>query len=81
MSAISSERPAYPPPAGGAAHALRTAQSAFFRQAMGLTAPMAAETERAESGRAEPRAEPPARTEAAAPKRLQRPGSLLDIRV
>jgi len=79
MSAISSERPAFPPPAGGAAHALRTAQSAFFRQAMGLTAPMAAETERAEA-RAEPRAVPQARTEAAA-QRPQRPGSLLDIRV
>lgn len=75
MSAISSERPAFPPPAGGAAHALRTAQSAFFRQAMGLAAPAAAEPERAEA-----RAEPQARTEAAA-QRLQRPGSLLDIRV
>ncbi|MNI08757.1 hypothetical protein D3C73_618060 [compost metagenome] len=76
MSAISSERPAFPPSAGGAAHTLRTAQSAFFRQAMGLAAPAAAE---------EASARPAATQTAAAPSspasRLQRPGSLLDIRV
>ncbi|MBK1977013.1 hypothetical protein ABC365_12595 [Brevundimonas sp. 3P9-tot-E] len=76
MSAISSERPAFPPQAGGAAHALRTAQSAFFRQAMGLAAPAAAEET------ARPVAVVPAPVEqAAATSRLQRPGSLLDIRV
>ena len=77
MSAISSERPAFPPQAGGAAHALRTAQSAFFRQAMGLAAPISAETEAAR-----PVATVSAPVEQAAPSaRLQRPGSLLDIRV
>ncbi len=75
MSAISSERPAFPPQAGGAAHALRTAQSAFFRQAMGLAAPVAAE-ETMHSAAAVS-----APVEQAAPSRLQRPGSLLDIRV
>lgn len=76
MSAISSERPAFPPQAGGAAHALRTAQSAFFRQAMGVATPAAAgETAR-------PVAAVSAPVEQAAPSaRLQRPGSLLDIRV
>lgn len=76
MSAISSERPAFPPQAGGAAHALRTAQSAFFRQAMGLAAPAAVEeTTRPVAAAAAP-------VEQAAPtSRLQRPGSLLDIRV
>ncbi|WP_303704886.1 hypothetical protein V8F63_04515 [Brevundimonas sp. LF-1] len=75
MSAISSERPAFPPQAGGAAHALRTAQSAFFRQAMGLAAPVAAEeTMRSAAAVSAP-------VEQAAPSRLQRPGSLLDIRV
>ena len=76
MSAISPERPAFPPQAGGAAHALRTAQSAFFRQAMGLAAPVAPETESAR-----PVAAASAPVEQAAPSRLQRPGSLLDIRV
>jgi len=75
MSAISSERPAFPPQAGGAAHALRTAQSAFFRQAMGLAAPVASEEAR-------PVAAVSAPVEQATPtSRLQRPGSLLDIRV
>nr|MCB7500137.1 hypothetical protein [Enterobacter roggenkampii] len=76
MSAISSERPAFPPQAGGAAHALRTAQSAFFRQAMGLAAPVAAE----ETARAGVTATAQVE-QTAAPSRLQRPGSLLDIRV
>jgi len=76
MSAISSERPAFPPQAGGAAHALRTAQSAFFRQAMGVATPAAAEET------ARPIAAVSAPVEQAAPSgRLQRPGSLLDIRV
>ncbi|WP_427790005.1 hypothetical protein [Brevundimonas diminuta] len=75
MSAISSERPAFPPTAGGAAHALRTAQSAFFRQAMGVTAPAAAPTT-AEQTPLTIASEVPT-----APTRLQRPGSLLDIRV
>jgi len=76
MSAISSERPAFPPQAGGAAHALRTAQSAFFRQAMGVATPAAEESMRptaAASALVEQTAAPSAR--------LQRPGSLLDIRV
>ncbi len=76
MSAISSERPAFPPQAGGAAHALRTAQSAFFRQAMGVATPVASEAA------ARPAAAVSAPVEQAAPtSRLQRPGSLLDIRV
>lgn len=76
MSAISSERPAFPPQAGGAAHALRTAQSAFFRQAMDVATPAAAEET------ARPVAAVSAPVEQAAPSaRLQRPGSLLDIRV
>lgn len=76
MSAISSERPAFPPPAGGAAHALRTAQSAFFRQAMGLAAPVTAE-----EGSARPAATQTAAAPSSPVSRLQRPGSLLDIRV
>lgn len=77
MSAIASDRPAFPPSAGGAAHTLRTAQSAFFRQALGAPAsPLAA----AETAR--PAAAVSAPVEQAAPmSRLQRPGSLLDIRV
>ena len=76
MSAISSERPAFPPQAGGAAHALRTAQSAFFRQAMGVAAPTAVEAAE------RPVAAVSAPVEQAGPSgRLQRPGSLLDIRV
>ena len=76
MSAISSERPAFPPQAGGAAHALRTAQSAFFRQAMGVATPVAVEQA------TRPVAAVSAPVEQAAPtSRLQRPGSLLDIRV
>ncbi len=76
MSAISSERPAFPPQAGGAAHTLRTAQSAFFRQAMGVATPAAAEAAE------RPVAAVSAPVEQAAPSaRLQRPGSLLDIRV
>lgn len=77
MSAISSERPAFPPQAGGAAHALRTAQSAFFRQAMGLAAPLAVEDADAQEAAAASAA-----VEQRAPiSRFQRPGSLLDIRV
>ena len=79
MSAIPSDRPAFPPPAGGAAHALRTSQSAFFRAAMGVSAPMPA------AAPVETRADTPVRSvptqEAAPATRYQRPGSLLDIRV
>lgn len=80
MSAIAPERPVFPPPAGGAAHALRTSQSAFFRQAMGLAAPveLAATPDSAPPARA---ASPELAAEPAAMSRLQRPGSLLDIRV
>ena len=78
MSAIPSERPAFPPPAGGAAHALRTSQSAFFRAAMGMSAP-------APAAPVETRADTPVRSvatqEAPSAARYQRPGSLLDIRV
>ncbi|MBN9481201.1 MAG: hypothetical protein J0I52_13245 [Bordetella sp.] len=77
MSAISSERPTFPPQAGGAAHALRTAQSAFFRQAMGLAAPAAAE----ETAHPVAAASSAPVEQAAPTSRLQRPGSLLDIRV
>jgi hypothetical protein len=80
MSAISSERPAFPPQAGGAAHALRTAQSAFFRQAMGLAAPVELAGTPA-SGPTTRAASPELAAEPAAMSRLQRPGSLLDIRV
>lgn len=80
MSAIPSDRPAFPPSAGGAAHALRTSQSAFFRAAMGVSAPVAAAPAAAPA-----RADTPVRTvqtqEAPAGGRYQRPGSLLDIRV
>ncbi|WP_292031948.1 MULTISPECIES: hypothetical protein [unclassified Brevundimonas] len=79
MSAIPSDRPAFPPPAGGAAHALRTSQSAFFRAAMGMSAPVPAATP------IETRADTPVRSvqaqESPSPTRYQRPGSLLDIRV
>lgn len=79
MSAIPSDRPAFPPPAGGAAHALRTSQSAFFRAAMGVSAPMSA------AAPVEIRADTPVRSvqtqEAPSATRYQRPGSLLDIRV
>ncbi|MEN5145479.1 hypothetical protein [Brevundimonas diminuta] len=75
MSAISSERPAFPPQAGGAAHALRTAQSAFFRQAMGVATPVAAQSS------VEQAAAPKPSEASTASARLQRPGSLLDIRV
>ena len=79
MSAIPSERPAFPPPAGGAAHALRTSQSAFFRAAMGMSAPPPVVAP------AEARAETPVRSvatqDAPSTARYQRPGSLLDIRV
>ncbi|MGO4409239.1 MULTISPECIES: hypothetical protein [unclassified Brevundimonas] len=78
MSAIPSDRPAFPPAAGGAAHALRTSQSAFFRAAMGVSAPIAAAP-------VEARADTPVRSvqtqEAPPAARYQRPGSLLDIRV
>lgn len=77
MSAISSERPAFPPQAGGAAHALRTAQSAFFRQAMGVATPVAAQAETARPVTAAAAPVEPATSTS----RLQRPGSLLDIRV
>ena len=80
MSAIPSERPAFPPPAGGAAHALRTSQSAFFRAAMGMSAPTPAAAAPVET-----RTETPVRSvqtsEAPSTARYQRPGSLLDIRV
>jgi len=79
MSAIPSDRPAFPPPAGGAAHALRTSQSAFFRAAMGMSAPTPA------AAPVEARTDTPVRAapapEASATTRYQRPGSLLDIRV
>lgn len=79
MSAIPSDRPAFPPPAGGAAHALRTSQSAFFRAAMGMSAPTPAVAP------VETRADMPVRAvraeEAPAAAIHQRPGSLLDIRV
>ncbi len=79
MSAIPSDRPVFPPPAGGAAHALRTSQSAFFRAAMGMSAPTPAEAP------VETRADTPVRSvqtqEASGNMRYQRPGSLLDIRV
>lgn len=79
MSAIPSDRPAFPPPAGGAAHALRTSQSAFFRAAMGLSAPPPA------AAPVETRVDTPVRSvrseEAPSATRYQRPGSLLDIRV
>ena len=78
MSAIPSDRPAFPPSAGGPAHALRTSQSAFFRAAMGVSAPMAAAP-------VETRADTPVRSvraeETPSAARYQRPGSLLDIRV
>lgn len=77
MSAILSDRPAFPPPAGGAAHALRTSQSAFFRAAMGVSAPPPA------AAPVETRADTPVRSVQEAPSatRYQRPGLLLDIRV
>jgi hypothetical protein len=79
MSAILSDRPAFPPPAGGAAHALRTSQSAFFRAAMGVSAPPPA------AAPVETRADTPVRSvqtqEAPSATRYQRPGLLLDIRV
>ena len=79
MSAIPSDRPVFPPPAGGAAHALRTSQSAFFRAAMGMSAPTPA------AAPVETRADTPVRSvatqEAPSAARYQRPGSLLDIRV
>ena len=79
MSAIPSDRPAFPPPAGGAAHALRTSQSAFFRAAMGVSAPTPA------AAPVETRADTPVRSvqtqDSPATTRYQRPGSLLDIRV
>jgi len=79
MSAIPSDRPAFPPPAGGAAHALRISQSAFFRAAMGMSAPAPA------AASVEARADTPVRSvqtqEAPSAVRYQRPGSLLDIRV
>ena len=79
MSAIPSDRPVFPPPAGGAAHALRTSQSAFFRAAMGMSAPTPAPAS------VETRADTPVRSvatqEAPSTMRYQRPGSLLDIRV
>ncbi|HEY1072875.1 hypothetical protein [Brevundimonas sp.] len=78
MSAIPSDRPAFPPSAGGPTHALRTSQSAFFRAAMGLSAPVAApavETRMDTPVRSAPAEETPSAT------RYQRPGSLLDIRV
>jgi len=78
MSAIPSDRPAFPPPAGGA-HALRTSQSAFFRAAMGMSAPAPV------AAPVETRADTPVRSvqtqEAPSTARYQRPGSLLDIRV
>ena len=80
MSAIPSDRPAFPPPAGGAAHALRTSQSAFFRAAMGMSAPTPVAAAPVET-----RADTPVRAaptpEASVTARYQRPGSLLDIRV
>ena len=79
MSAIPSDRPVFPPPAGGAAHALRTSQSAFFRAAMGVSAPPPA------AAPVETRADTPVRSvqtqEAPSATRYQRPGLLLDIRV
>ena len=79
MSAIPSERPVFPPPAGGAAHALRTSQSAFFRAAMGMSAPTPA------AAPVETRGDTPVRSvqtqETPSATRYQRPGSLLDIRV
>jgi len=79
MSAIPSERPAFPPSAGGAAHTLRTSQSAFFRAAMGMSAPAPV------AAPVETRADTPVRSvqtpEAPSTARYQRPGSLLDIRV
>lgn len=79
MSAIPSDRPAFPPSAGGAAHALRTSQSAFFRAAMGMSAPTPV------AAPVETRADTPVRAaqtqEASSAARYQRPGSLLDIRV
>lgn len=79
MSAIPSERPVFPPPAGGPAHALRTSQSAFFRAAMGVSAPTPA------AAPIVTRTDTPVRSvptqEAASATRYQRPGSLLDIRV
>lgn len=79
MSAIPSDRPAFPPPAGGAAHALRTSQSAFFRAAMGVSAPPPA------AAPVETRADTAVRSvqtqEAPLATRYQRPGLLLDIRV
>ena len=79
MSAIPSDRPAFPPPAGGAAHALRTSQSAFFRAAMGVSAPTPA------AAPVQARADTPVRSvqtqEPPSATRYQRPGSLLDIRV
>ncbi|WEK57837.1 MAG: hypothetical protein P0Y52_15060 [Candidatus Brevundimonas phytovorans] len=79
MSAIPSDRPAFPPPAGGAAHALRTSQSAFFRAAMGISAPTPA------AAPVQARADTPVRSvqtqEPPSATRYQRPGSLLDIRV
>lgn len=76
MSAIASDRPAFPPSAGGAAHALRTAQSAFFRAAMGE---VAAAAPRRDEG---PGADTPVRAAPSPqPAPYSRPGALLDIRV
>ena len=79
MSAFPSDRPAFPPSAGGPTHALRTSQSAFFRAAMGMSAPTPAVAP------VETRADTPVRSvqtpEAPSATRYQRPGSLLDIRV
>ncbi|MFC5371933.1 hypothetical protein ACFPIF_05190 [Brevundimonas faecalis] len=84
MPAIPSERPVFPPAAGGAAHALRTSQSAFFRAAMGIGAPLVAAPV-AEAQRDEGQGDTPVRAvgteEASAVLRHQRPGALLDIRV
>lgn len=79
MSAIPSERPAFPPPPGGAAHALRTSQSAFFRAAMGVSVSAPAATPAAAQDA--PTRSAPQAAEAPAAARYQRPGSLLDIRV
>ncbi|MGH7026881.1 hypothetical protein [Brevundimonas sp.] len=77
MSAIPSDRPAFPPSAGGPSHALRTSQSAFFRAAMGMSAPTPVAVP------VETRADTPVRSVQTqeAPARYQRPGFLLDIRV
>jgi hypothetical protein len=71
MTAVRPDLPLTPPTAAPAPAGVKAAQAAFFRAAL----------DRAQAPAATPVTAPAAATTQAEPRREQRPGALLDIRV